>query len=114
MPLICVQPAAIYGPGDRKPSGRFIINLLNGRVPALFPGWMSLVFIDDAARGHVLAAENGRIGERYILAGTVGKLTELGQQVCRLAGRWSPPTRYGTSSSDIDSESWRRTNDRFM
>ena len=61
VPLICVQPAAIYGPGDRKPSGRFIINLLNGWVPALFPGWMSLVYIDDAARGHVLAAENGQI-----------------------------------------------------
>ena len=92
VPLICVQPAAIYGPGDRKPSGRFIINLLNGRVPALFPGWMSLVYINDAARGHVLAAENGQIGERYILAGTVGKLTELGRLICQLAGRWSPPT----------------------
>ncbi|MCE2451162.1 MAG: NAD-dependent epimerase/dehydratase family protein [Candidatus Latescibacteria bacterium] len=92
VPLICVQPAAIYGPGDRKPSERFIINLLNGWVPALFPNWMSLVYIDDAARGHVLAAENGRIGERYILAGTVGKLTELGRLICRLAGRWSPPT----------------------
>ncbi len=91
-PLICVQPAAIYGPGDRKPTGRFIINLLNGRVPALFAGWVSLVYIDDAARGHVLAAENGRVGERYILAGTVGKLTKLGQRVCRLAGRRSPLT----------------------
>ena len=79
VPLICVQPAAIYGPGDRKPTGRFIINLLNGQVPALFPGWVSLVYIDDAARGHVLAAESGRVGERYILAGTVGKLTELGR-----------------------------------
>lgn len=92
VPLICVQPAAIYGPGDRKPTGRFILNLLNGRVPALFLGRVSLVYIDDAARGHVLAAEKGRVGERYILAGTVGKLTELGRQVCRLAGRWVPPT----------------------
>ena len=57
VPLICVQPAAIYGPGDRKPTGRFITSLLNGRVPALFSGWVSLVYIDDAARGHVLAAE---------------------------------------------------------
>ena len=48
--------------------------------------------IDDAARGHVLAAANGRVGERYIFAGTLGKLTELGRLVCRLAGRWSPPT----------------------
>lgn len=92
VPLICVQPAAIYGPGDRKPTGRFITSLLNGRVPALFPGWVSLVFIDDAARGHVLAAEKGQIGERYILAGTVGKLTELGRLICRLAGRRLPPT----------------------
>ena len=53
---------------------------------------MSLVYIDDAARGHVLAAENGQVGECYILAGTVGKLTEFGRLVCRLAGRWSPPT----------------------
>ena len=92
VPLICVHPAAVYGPGDHKPSGRFIINLLNGRVPALFPGWMSLVYIDDAARGHVLAAESGRVGERYILAGTVSPLNELGRLVCQLAGRRSPPT----------------------
>ena len=92
VPLVCVNPAAVYGPGDCKPTGRFIISLLNGRVPALFPGWMSLVYIDDAAWGHVLAAEKGRVGERYILAGTIGQLTELGRLVCRLAGHWSPPT----------------------
>ena len=62
LPLVCVNPAGIYGPGDRKPTGRFIVSLLNGRVPALFPGWMSLVYIDDAVRGHILAADKGQIG----------------------------------------------------
>ena len=92
LPLVTVNPAAIYGPGDRKPTGRFIVSLLNGWVPALFPGWMSLVYIDDAVKGHILAADKGRVGERYILSGTTDTLTELGGLACRLAGRWPPLT----------------------
>ncbi len=90
LPLVCVNPAGIYGPGDRKPTGRFIVSLLNGRVPALFPGWMSLVYIDDAVRGHILAADKGQIGARYILSGTVDTFTALGGLACRLAGRRPP------------------------
>jgi dihydroflavonol-4-reductase len=92
LPLITVNPAAVYGPGDRKPTGRFIVNLLNGWVPALFPGWMSLVYIDDAVAGHVLAADKGRVGERYILSGSTDTLTKLGDLTCRLAGRKPPLT----------------------
>ena len=92
LPLVLVNPAGIYGPGDRKPTGRFIVSLLNGWIPALFPGWMSLVYIDDAVQGHVLAADQGRIGARYILSGTTATLTELGGLACRLAGRWPPLT----------------------
>ena len=90
LPLVSVNPAAIYGPGDGKPTGRFIVSLLNGWVPALFHGAISLVYIDDAVLGHILAADKGRVGERYILSGTIDTLTELGGLACRLAGR-SPP-----------------------
>ena len=92
LPLVAVCPSGVYGPGDHKPTGRFIVNLLNGWIPALFPGWMSLVYIDDVAHGHLLAADKGQIGERYILSGTVGRLTELGELACRLAGRRPPVT----------------------
>ena len=92
LPLVAVCPAGVYGPGDRKPTGRFIVSLLNGTIPALFPGWMSLVYIDDVAHGHLLAADKGQIGERYILSGTSAQLTELGALACRLAGRWPPLT----------------------
>lgn len=92
LPLVAVCPAGVYGPGDHKPTGRFIVSLLNGWIPALFPGWMSLVYIDDVAHGHLLAADKGQVGKRYILSGTVGQLTELGELACRLAGRWPPLT----------------------
>ena len=65
--IIIVNPAGVYGPGDLKPTGRTIINLLNGRYPTLFKGINSLVYIDDVGIGHVLAADKGRSGERYIL-----------------------------------------------
>ncbi len=69
LPLVIVNPASVYGPGDLKPSGRALIDVLNGRFPLLVRGApYGIVHVDDVATGHVLAAERGRIGERYILS----------------------------------------------
>jgi nucleoside-diphosphate-sugar epimerase len=54
---------------------------------------MGLVFVDGMAAGHLLAAERGRDGERYILCDTHMSLRDLAHAVVREAGRgWVPPT----------------------
>ena len=91
LPIVTVNPAGVYGPGDFKPSGRMVIDLLNGRVPALFRGVTSLVYLDDVARGHILAAK-GCVGERYILCGQTAPLAFLSRAIGRLGGVRVPST----------------------
>jgi dihydroflavonol-4-reductase len=71
LPLVCVNPAAAYGPGDTKAQavGAAIIDFLNGKLPGQFGSYINFVYIDDVVIGHILAMEKGNIGERYILAG---------------------------------------------
>lgn len=83
--LVIVNPAAVYGPGDLKPSGRMIIDLLNGRLPALFPMVLSVVFVEDVAEGHLRAYEQGTIGRRYILAEGTYTERQWVAEICRLA-----------------------------
>lgn len=70
LPLVCVNPSAVYGPGDFKDQalGAAIIDFLNGKLPGQFGSYINFVYIDDVVRGHILAMEKGKIGERYILA----------------------------------------------
>lgn len=69
LPLVCVNPTTVYGPGNFKDSGKSIIDFLKGRLGGQFGSYMSFVYIDDVVNGHILAMEKGRAGERYILAG---------------------------------------------
>jgi len=70
-PVVVVQPTMPVGPGDRRPTptGRTILDYLNGRIPAVVDTTLNIVDVDDVARGHVLAAERGRVGRSYILGG---------------------------------------------
>jgi len=90
LPVVSVAPAAVLGPGDLKPTGQGIVDLLNGRVPALFPGTLSYVDIDDAAVGHVRAAAKPT-GELYILAAGTASTREIFGGACELAGVKTPP-----------------------
>lgn len=68
--VVVVNPGFMLGPRDRKPSsGTLLLELYRGKIPALTPGTNSFVDVRDVARGMVLAAQRGRPGERYILAG---------------------------------------------
>lgn len=57
----------------------------------LFHGLVSHVYIDDVVQGHLLAAEKGRPGERYILSAYNVGAAEFFQETCRLAGMKPPP-----------------------
>jgi dihydroflavonol-4-reductase len=70
--VVCVNPTTVVGPRDRKPtpSGKMIRDLVHGRIIGYVRGaGINVVSVDDVARGHALALERGRSGERYILGG---------------------------------------------
>jgi dihydroflavonol-4-reductase len=69
LPLVIVNPATIIGVRDIKPtpSGQVILDVINKKMPAYINGGVNVVDVEDVARGHILAAQKGRIGERYIL-----------------------------------------------
>jgi nucleoside-diphosphate-sugar epimerase len=94
--VVIVNPSGVYGPGPSSSvsfdKGMFE-PLVRRRLPALPPGGMGLVFTEGVAAGHLLAADKGRDGERYILCDTHATIRELAQAVVRVAGRgWVPPT----------------------
>jgi dihydroflavonol-4-reductase len=69
LPLVIVNPAGVIGVRDIKPTptGKVIVDILNKKIPGYVDGGINLVDVEDVARGHILAAQKGRIGERYIL-----------------------------------------------
>jgi len=71
LPVVVVNPSSPVGPRDIKPTptGKMILDAAAGRVPFYFDTGLNIVHVDDVAEGHVLALENGRVGERYILGG---------------------------------------------
>ncbi len=66
--IVVVNPSSVQGPGRVTGTGALILAAARGRVPLLVDTRLSLVDIDDCARGHLLAAERGRAGERYVLS----------------------------------------------
>lgn len=89
LPVVIVNPSFPVGRGDIKPTptGRTILDFLNRRMPAYVETGMNVVDVEDVAKGHLLAAEKGRVGERYILGGenmTMRKLLDLLSQITEL------------------------------
>ncbi|PYV05270.1 MAG: NAD-dependent dehydratase [Acidobacteria bacterium] len=95
LPVVVVHPTAPVGPGDWKPTptGRIILDFLNGRMPAYVETGLNLVPVESVAAGHLLAAERGRIGERYILGGRNMMLKEIFAVLSSISGRPSPRIR---------------------
>jgi dihydroflavonol-4-reductase len=76
-PVVIVNPSAPVGPRDVKPTptGQIILDFLNRRLPAYLDTGLNWVHVRDVAVGHILAAEKGRVGERYILGHAEGNWT---------------------------------------
>jgi dihydroflavonol-4-reductase len=74
LPVIIVNPSAPVGPRDVKPTptGQVIVDFLNRQMPGYVDTGLNFVHVRDVAIGHILAAEKGRIGERYILGHAQG------------------------------------------
>jgi dihydroflavonol-4-reductase len=77
LPIVIVNPSAPVGPRDAKPTptGKVIVDYLNREMPAYLDTGLNFVHVRDVAEGHILAAEKGHIGERYILGNAQGNWT---------------------------------------
>lgn len=73
-PVVIVNPSAPIGPRDVKPTptGQVVVDFLNRALPAFMDTGLNYVHVRDVAVGHILAAERGRLGERYILGSLDG------------------------------------------
>lgn len=94
-PVVIVNPSTPVGPLDLKPTptGRIIVDFLNRRMPAFVDTGLNLADVEDVARGHLLAAEHGRVGEKYILGGENLTLKEMLDRLARLSGLPAPRVR---------------------
>jgi dihydroflavonol-4-reductase len=95
LPVVVVNPSAPIGPWDRKPTptGQIIVDFMLGRMPAYLDTGLNIVHVRDVAIGHVLAAERGRIGERYILGNRNMSLADILATLASLTGRAAPKIR---------------------
>jgi nucleoside-diphosphate-sugar epimerase len=91
---VLVNPCAVYGPGPAATAsvdGEFIKPVIEKKLPALPPGGFGVVYVDGVASGHLLAAEKGVDGERYILCDRHVTLRGLAEAVVRAAHRGRVP-----------------------
>ncbi|MDQ3631692.1 MAG: SDR family NAD(P)-dependent oxidoreductase [Actinomycetota bacterium] len=88
--IVAVNPSSVQGPGRKDGNGALIIALLNGRLRAFVRTHVSLVDIDDCVEGHLLAAERGRDGERYVLNGATISSEQALEIVAGLSGIRQP------------------------
>jgi dihydroflavonol-4-reductase len=92
LPVVIVNPTTPVGPGDWKPTptGKIIVDFLNGRMPGYVDTGLNFVPVEDCARGHLLVAERGRVAERYILGGRNLTLKEMLDMLSAASGRPAP------------------------
>jgi dihydroflavonol-4-reductase len=92
LPLVIVNPTAPVGDRDVKPTptGRIVLDFLRGEMPAYVDTGLNVVDVRDVARGHLLAAEAGRPGERYILGCRNMTLREILDTLAGVTGLPAP------------------------
>lgn len=92
IPVVVVNPSTPVGIGDLKPTptGQMIVDFVNGRMPGYVDTGLNLVDVEDVARGHLLAAQKGQIGEKYILGHENLTLQQLFGLLSELTGQTVP------------------------
>ncbi len=93
-PIIIVMPGAVYGPGDTGPIANIMRLFYRGLPVVPAPdSTITYAHVEDIAEGHLLAAEKGKIGESYILAGPAVPLGEMVDFWAHLTGKRAPSLR---------------------
>ncbi len=101
LPVVLVQPTMPVGPRDRAPTptGRTILEFLNGRFPGYVDTTLNIVDVDDVAHGHLLAAERGRVGRSYIVGGENLALAEVLAILAAETGLPAPSRRFPSAAA---------------
>jgi dihydroflavonol-4-reductase len=95
LPVVIVNPTLPIGPGDYRvtPPTQMLMDFIHGENPAYLDFDMNMIDVRDAALGHLLAAERGRPGERYILGGENLRLSHVLEMLQDLTGFPMPRVR---------------------
>jgi dihydroflavonol-4-reductase len=94
LPVVIVCPAHVFGRGDVNHSSTEVVRrFLRREIPAYVDGALNIVDAEDVARGHLLADEKGRPGERYILGNRNFTLDRLFADLGRLSGVEPPAVK---------------------
>jgi dihydroflavonol-4-reductase len=95
LPVVIVNPSNPLGPWDVKPTptGQMVVDFLKGRMVGTLDTGLNLVHVADVARGHILAAQKGRLGEKYLLGCRNCSLTEIFAMLARITGLPAPRRR---------------------
>jgi dihydroflavonol-4-reductase len=95
LPIIIVNPASPMGAGDwiPTPTGRVILDFLNGKMVAYVDVGMNVIDVDDLATGYLAAEKKGRVGERYILGNKNLFLKDILEALAQMTGLPAPKTK---------------------
>ena len=84
--VVCVNPSSVQGPGRTGGTGRILLALLDRRLPLFIDTRISVTDVADTVEGHLLAAERGAAGRRYVLCGAVLTTDEAMEPLSRVSG----------------------------
>jgi dihydroflavonol-4-reductase len=84
--VVSVNPSSVQGPGRASGTGRILLAFLDGRLRVFVQTYVSMVDIGDCVEGHLLAAERGVSGERYLLNGMTLTISEALALAADVAG----------------------------
>src|SRR5215471_4811113 len=92
LPVIVAMPTTPVGPWDWKPTptGKIVLDFLNGKMPGYVETGLNFVGVEECAAGHLLVAEKGNVGERYLLGAENLTLKELLDTLAKITGLPAP------------------------
>ena len=92
LPVIVAMPTTPVGPWDWKPTptGKIILDFLNGKMPGYVETGLNFVGVEECAAGHLLVAEKGKVGERYLLGGANLTLKAMLDTLAKITGLRAP------------------------
>jgi len=92
LPLVVAMPTTPVGAGDWKPTptGKIILDFLNGKMPGYVETGLNFVGAEECAAGHLLVAEKGKVGERYLLGAENLTLKQMLDVLANITGLSAP------------------------
>ena len=92
LPAIVAMPTTPVGPWDWKPTptGKIVLDFLNGKLPGYVETGLNFVGVEECAAGHLLIAEKGKVGERYLLGGENLTLKAMLDILAKITGLRAP------------------------